>query len=114
VDVAEAREKLEEYQGVTRGDYERGAEGAEEYKEARSDAWGESWTRWSNLSSVAPGAWALCRVSLKGCGCASPLKLLHGLNGLTPWVTLSFSSKARTPLAISILEPQAGCCLPQL
>ena len=41
VDVAEAREKLEEYQAITRNDYERGAEGAEEYKEAREEAWTE-------------------------------------------------------------------------
>ena len=39
VDVAEAREKLEEYQAITRDDYEGGAEGAEEYREAREEAW---------------------------------------------------------------------------
>ena len=39
MDVAEAREKLEEYQAITRDDYEGGAEGAEEYRDAREEAW---------------------------------------------------------------------------
>ena len=39
VDVAEAREQLEEYQAITRGDYESGAEGSDEYREAREEAW---------------------------------------------------------------------------
>ena len=39
VDLGEAREKLEEYQAITRGDYESGAEGSDEYREAREEAW---------------------------------------------------------------------------
>jgi hypothetical protein len=39
VEVGEAREKLEEYQAITRDDYEGGREGAEEYRNAREEAW---------------------------------------------------------------------------
>lgn len=39
VDVAEARDQLEEYQAITRDDYEGGKEGSEEYREARQEAW---------------------------------------------------------------------------
>jgi hypothetical protein len=39
VDVGEARDQLEEYQAITRDDYESGKDGSEEYKDAREEAW---------------------------------------------------------------------------
>jgi len=39
VDVRDARDALEEYTVITRGDFERGAEGTEEYQSDRASAW---------------------------------------------------------------------------
>ena len=39
--VADAREKLEEYQAITRDDYGGGRAGAEEYRDAREEAWND-------------------------------------------------------------------------
>ena len=37
--VADARDALEEYQAITRGDFASGSEGSEEYRETREEAW---------------------------------------------------------------------------
>lgn len=39
VDVSDAKDALDEYTSIERNDYQRGAEGTEEYRQARKDAW---------------------------------------------------------------------------